>query len=554
MALLSMRARKFYQRTGRKIIIDGSSFKASTYKRGLSILEGQILKYKESEVLFSEEIALLKRSVGHKEYLMGLLRTELEKVKEEKEGFEFKIAKFEKSSKDLDQLLASQITDKSKKGFGYNVVPSPHPLILNRPTSLDLSYSGLEEFKQPEVNEYGPRDSSVKPTTGCDKESDNSKENTDDYLKQQQKTDSKTSSLKVDKIGKKFVFEKKTVIPTATKKEFVKPETPVRRSVRARGFNAVKPSACWVWKPTTTNGAITGVIIAKDKGFVDSGYVKDMLETVPIFRFQRLCWGICYFWWGQINDGRINGIRKCCFFYLYRLCSCPVSKLEESSQRSPISYSNVDVVCIELPRRSIEELDEKRVGARCVSFIRYRIKCQAEFDIEKEKRKLEDENGVSSILGDQEIELGNHSSSYDVPTTPPTRFTTELPLWVDDLLFVLRDLCDTGKEFDVTVIERGIVSVGERNSIAGVLNGDIVCLRVTILRLPTDNSELMQKIGLILYVFKCRKEELKLLLFYSNRLELDNCVLVVRRGASGRMRLQSVSSRRDVRGRSDTSD
>ncbi|GJS91106.1 ribonuclease H-like domain-containing protein [Tanacetum coccineum] len=255
--------------------LDDTGFKAATYKRGLSILEGQILKYKESEVLFSEEIALLKRSVGHKEYQMGLLRTELEKVKEEKEGFEFKIAKFEKSAKDLDQLLASQITDKSKKGFGYNVVPSPHPLILNRPTPLDLSYSGLEEFKEPEVNEYGPRDSSLKPTTGCDKESDNSKENTDDSLKQQQKTDSKTSSvkspLKVDKDWKEKFFclanhvreeepkkarenndapiiedwvsddedevepipkvEKKTVIPTATKKEFVKPEKPVRRSV-----------------------------------------------------------------------------------------------------------------------------------------------------------------------------------------------------------------------------------------------------------------------------------------------------------------------------------
>ncbi|GJS48039.1 reverse transcriptase domain-containing protein [Tanacetum coccineum] len=262
--------------------LDDTGFKASTYKRGLSILEGQILKYKESEVLFSEEIALLKRSVGHKEYLMGLLRTELEKVKEEKEGFEFKIAKFEKSSKDLDQLLASQITDKSKKGFGYNVVPSPHPLILNRPTPLDLSYSGLQEFKQPEVNEYGPRDSSVKPTTGCDKESDNSKENTDDYLKQQQKTDSKTSSLKVDKDWKEKFFcpanqvreeepkkarentdapiiedwvsddeddvepnpkvEKKTVMPTATKKEFVKPETPVRRSVRyAEMYRSQRP-------------------------------------------------------------------------------------------------------------------------------------------------------------------------------------------------------------------------------------------------------------------------------------------------------------------------
>ncbi|GJT43217.1 putative ribonuclease H-like domain-containing protein [Tanacetum coccineum] len=207
---------------------------------------------------------------------MGLLRTEHEKVKEEKEGFEFKIAKFEKS--------ASHVTDKSKKGFGYNAVPSPHPLILNRPTPLDLSYSGLEEFKQPEVNEYGPRDSSVKPTTGCDKESDNSKENTDDSLKQQQKTDSSSvkSPLKVDKDWKEKIFcpanhvreeepkkarenndapiiedwvsddeddvepipkvEKKTVIPTATKKEFVKPEKPVRRSVRyAEMYRSQRP-------------------------------------------------------------------------------------------------------------------------------------------------------------------------------------------------------------------------------------------------------------------------------------------------------------------------
>ncbi|GJW99509.1 putative ribonuclease H-like domain-containing protein [Tanacetum coccineum] len=195
---------------------------------------------------------------------------------------------------------------------------------------FSLAFLGLEEFKQPEVNEYGPRDSSVKPTTGCDKESDNSKENTDDSLKQQQKTDSSSvkSPLKVDKDWKEKFFcpanqvreeepkkarenndapiiedwvsddedevepipkvEKKTVIPTATKKEFVKPETPVRRSVscpnvhkhmvpravlmktglktvntvrqnvntvRARGFNAVKPSACWVWKPIKPNGA-----------------------------------------------------------------------------------------------------------------------------------------------------------------------------------------------------------------------------------------------------------------------------------------------------------
>ncbi|GJT24589.1 putative ribonuclease H-like domain-containing protein [Tanacetum coccineum] len=291
---------------------------------------------------------------------MGILPENVEHQEEKR--FEFKIAKFEKSSKDLDQLLASQITDKSKKGFGYNVVPSPHPLILNRPTPLDLSYSGLQEFKQPEVNEYGLRDANVMPITGCDKESDNSKENTDDSLKQQQKTDSSLvkSSLKVDKDWKEKFFcpanqvreeepkkarenndapiiedwvsddeeevepipkvEKKTAIPTATKKESVKTEKPIRRSVRhvlsvvfytllglaslalphpqcvnvpigldtkpnvntvrARGFNDVKPSACWVWRPIKPNGALLSNSQLNDKGFVDSGCSRNMSGNI----------------------------------------------------------------------------------------------------------------------------------------------------------------------------------------------------------------------------------------------------------------------------------
>ncbi|GJZ21526.1 ribonuclease H-like domain-containing protein [Tanacetum coccineum] len=240
MALLSMRARKFYQRTRRKIIIDGSNtassskavkiedasekamcaidgagfdwsdmveeeiqanmalmafsdsevindkscsksclknyealkkqyddllvklddtgFKAATYKRGLATLEEQIIKYREHEVLFSEEIALLKRSVGHKEYQMGLLRDELEKVKQEKEGFEFKIAKIQRTW----------------------------------------------------VNEYGLLGILVKLPLCYDKESDNSKENTDDSLEQHQITDTETSSVrpsvKVDKDWKEKFF------------------------------------------------------------------------------------------------------------------------------------------------------------------------------------------------------------------------------------------------------------------------------------------------------------------------------------------------------------
>ncbi|GJZ31574.1 putative ribonuclease H-like domain-containing protein [Tanacetum coccineum] len=170
--------------------------------------------------------------------------------------------------------------------LGYNAVPSPHPLILNRPTPLDLSYSGLEEFKHPEVNKYGPRDSSLKSTTVCDKESNNSRENTDDSVTQQPKivieTSSVVSSLKVDKDWKEKFFhpannvrleepkkarentdapiikdwvsddekevestpkeEKKTVVPIATKKESVKTVKPSRRSVRyAEMYRSQRP-------------------------------------------------------------------------------------------------------------------------------------------------------------------------------------------------------------------------------------------------------------------------------------------------------------------------
>ncbi|GJR87745.1 putative ribonuclease H-like domain-containing protein [Tanacetum coccineum] len=210
--------------------LNQTEFTAATYKRGLATVEEQLITYRKNEVLFSEEVAVLKREVACKDYEINVLKSEFEKVKQEKEGIEFKIEKFDKASKDLDKLLESQITDKSKKGLGYSVVPPPHPLIYNRPKKLDLSYSGLDEFKEPEFKGYGSEDSKKESNVVCDKKSDDSKENSDNSLvKEQVSKDTSSfveSSLNVDK---------ETVFPVDKKVESVKPknhEKPVKKSVR----------------------------------------------------------------------------------------------------------------------------------------------------------------------------------------------------------------------------------------------------------------------------------------------------------------------------------
>ncbi|GJY41216.1 hypothetical protein Tco_0428486 [Tanacetum coccineum] len=203
-----------------------SEFKAATYKRGLATVEAQLVTYRKNEVLFSEEVVVLKREVGCKQYEINMLKTEFEKVKQEKDGIEFKIEKFDKASKDLDQLLESQITDKSKKGLGYSAVPPPHPLIYNRPNKLDLSYSGLEEFQQPEFEGYGLRaNKSV-----CENSSNETKKNSDAPLIEEWVSDNE------DEVESPVVVEKKTVVPTILKVDVVRPkqqEKSVRKTVRA---------------------------------------------------------------------------------------------------------------------------------------------------------------------------------------------------------------------------------------------------------------------------------------------------------------------------------
>ncbi|GJV92193.1 hypothetical protein Tco_1540006 [Tanacetum coccineum] len=212
-----------------------TEFKAINYKRGLDIVEAQLVTYRKNEVLFSEEVAVLKREVGVKQYEINMLKTEFEKVKQEKEGIDFKIEKFENASKDLDKLLGSQKTNNSKKRLGYNAVPPPHPLIYNRPNKLDLSYSGLEEFQEPEFVGYGVKVNKIV--------SENSsleiKKTPDALIIEEWVSDDEEQD------ESPVVVEKKTVVPTIPKVNVVKSkqqEKLVRKPVKyAEMYRSQKP-------------------------------------------------------------------------------------------------------------------------------------------------------------------------------------------------------------------------------------------------------------------------------------------------------------------------
>ncbi|GJY17506.1 hypothetical protein Tco_0388997 [Tanacetum coccineum] len=94
-----------------------------------------------------DQIAVLKRDTSFKDSEINALKSEIEKLKKEKESNQIKIDKFENASKSLDRLIGSQISDNSRKGVGfvsYNGVSTLQPTGLFALPTIDLSNSSLE--------------------------------------------------------------------------------------------------------------------------------------------------------------------------------------------------------------------------------------------------------------------------------------------------------------------------------------------------------------------------------------------------------------------------
>ncbi|GJY09257.1 putative reverse transcriptase domain-containing protein [Tanacetum coccineum] len=87
------------------------------YKRGLSQVEARLVEFKNNKIKFCERFRILDRDLEIRDNKIENLRNELEEVKKEKESIDFKIEKFDNVSKDLDSLpefVDDTVTDYSR--------------------------------------------------------------------------------------------------------------------------------------------------------------------------------------------------------------------------------------------------------------------------------------------------------------------------------------------------------------------------------------------------------------------------------------------------------
>ncbi|GJS73500.1 putative ribonuclease H-like domain-containing protein [Tanacetum coccineum] len=174
LALLSLRARRGPRNqdnrnrnqdsSRRTMNVEETSFKAMVAIDGASFdwifMADEEVPTNMTLMAFSDsEIYNDKTYTSFKDSEINTFKSEIEKLKKEKESNQIKIENFKNASKSLDKLIRRQISNNSRKGVGfvsYNVVPPP-PTGLFAPPTIDLSNSSLEEFQQPEFEGYGPK-------------------------------------------------------------------------------------------------------------------------------------------------------------------------------------------------------------------------------------------------------------------------------------------------------------------------------------------------------------------------------------------------------------
>nr|GEU47268.1 uncharacterized mitochondrial protein AtMg00810-like [Tanacetum cinerariifolium] len=95
-----------------------------SYKTGLELVEARLVMYQKNEIVFEQDIKLLKLNVMLRDNVLAKLRKKFKKAKKEINDLKLTLDKFQTSSKNLSNLLESQVSDKFRLGFNNQVFNS----------------------------------------------------------------------------------------------------------------------------------------------------------------------------------------------------------------------------------------------------------------------------------------------------------------------------------------------------------------------------------------------------------------------------------------------
>ncbi|GKE31885.1 hypothetical protein Tco_1451207 [Tanacetum coccineum] len=288
-----------------RIEFNKSEFNLATYKRGLASVEEQFIFYKKNEVMFCDQIAILKRDASFKDSEINALKTEIEKLKNEKESNQIKIDKeFQqpevqgygpKASKSVcidtsnevkttpDTPLVEELMSEKEK---QTIFPKQQDKTARRPVKyaemVNYNYTTNRTHPNAQRNMV-PR--AVLMKTGL--KSFNTARTVNTAHPKSTVYSAKPMSLNTAKV------KVNTVRPKAV--NTARPNSAVVNTVRDNQANAVKASACWGTPPTD------------DQGYVDSGCCRHMTGNISYLSdFQEFDGGYVTFG-GGVRGGNIIG-------------------------------------------------------------------------------------------------------------------------------------------------------------------------------------------------------------------------------------------------------
>nr|GEU92380.1 ribonuclease H-like domain-containing protein [Tanacetum cinerariifolium] len=239
-----------------------SDFEVSAYSKSClkavenleSTNEELLTDLRKSEIM----VVAYKESLKSVEKCLKLQRR-LDLAETEEEGIQLNVNKVENASKSLNKRIECQIVENCKKGLGYNAVPPPH-IGLFPPLKSDLSSIGLEElFTELKIEKSKDKSNEVEPKSV---RKHNDAPIIEDWVSDDEEEEVEKQEVKPSFIRINFVkattdnnSKVKTVwikmVNTAKPKAAVNAAKPKAKynAVKEKMGNAVKASACWVWKP-----------------------------------------------------------------------------------------------------------------------------------------------------------------------------------------------------------------------------------------------------------------------------------------------------------------